>query len=194
MQTLKYAAMVEAMKAIDEPVIIVVGSFVGEVREVGARLAIDAGITPYYPSLSFSPSSAMMERKRKELISKGGKPVMFVDQYPLAVHWERGFKGFSLTDDAEEVAVAEIQAQNAYIRAASNKKERQRRCDEMMAKSLSQINNFFSASKEALIEIEQKAVELEASGNKEQQQAFLEELKEETFMQRVSRRIFGDKK
>ncbi|WP_279051949.1 hypothetical protein [Cedecea davisae] len=45
MQTLKYPAMVDALKAVDEPVIVVVDSFVGELRDVGMKLAADAGIT-----------------------------------------------------------------------------------------------------------------------------------------------------
>ena len=193
MQTLKYASLVDALKAIDEPVIVVVDTFVGGLRDVGKRLAADAGITPYYPRLKFGPSFETMERKRKALISKGGKPVMFIDQYPLAVHWESGFKGFSLTDDVQEAIAAEIQAQNEYVHAAPDKEEFQRRAEEVMAQTMNPINSLISASKEELVEIERKAAELDATGTEEQQQAFLKELKSETFMQRVSRRIFGSK-
>lgn len=55
MQTLKYPAMVDALKAVDEPVIVVVDSFVGELRDVGIKLAADTGISPHYPRLDFGP-------------------------------------------------------------------------------------------------------------------------------------------
>lgn len=190
MQTLKYPAMVDALKAVDEPVIVVVDSFVGELRDVGMKLAADAGITPHFPRLDFGPSQEMMDKRRRQLFSKGGKPVMFIDQYPLAIHWGSGFTCFSLTDTRQEEIHAEIQAQNDYVKSAPDKVEWQRRADEVMAKTMAPLNNFISAQKEELAEIEMQAAELEKNGTSEQQQAFLDDLKqaEGGFMQRVIHR------
>lgn len=149
MHTLKYQAMVDALRAIDEPVIVVVDSFVGELRDVGMKLAADAGITPLYPRLDFSPSREMMDKHRRQLISKGGKSVMLIDQYPLAIHWGSGFTCFSLTDTRQEEIHAEIQAQNDYVKSAPDKVEWQRRAAEVMDKTMAPLNNFISAQKKS---------------------------------------------
>lgn len=94
------------------------------------KLAADAGITPHFPRLDFSPSRGMMDKRRRQLISKGGKPVILIGQYPLAIHLGFGFTCFSLTDTRQEEIHAEIQAQNDYVKSAPYKMEWQRRAGE----------------------------------------------------------------
>ena len=62
-----------------------------------------------------------------------------------------------------------------------------------MAKTMAPLNNFISAQKEELAEIEMQAAKLEKNGTSEQQQAFLDDLKqaEGGFMQRIIHRAFN---
>jgi len=131
------------------------------------KLAADAGITPHYPRPNFGPSNEMMDKRRRKLISKGGKPVMLIDQYPLAIHWGSGFTCFSLPDTRQEEIHVEIQAQNDYVKSAPDKVEWQRRADKVMAITMAPLNNFISAQKEELAEIEMQAAELEKNGTSE---------------------------
>jgi hypothetical protein len=90
-----YADLANELRSATRPAIVVIDSLYFDMPEVAERLKQDAGITPLFLKLAFSLSENARQRQLNILAKMDGKPVIFVDRYPLAVHWESGLGGFS---------------------------------------------------------------------------------------------------
>ena len=106
MKDLMYSELVEALRSSNEPIIVVIDELYQNKKKVAASLAADAGISPVFPRLQFNPSAEKLEMRRESLRKIGGKSVMFINDYPLACHWERGFRGYRLVDAEQLTLVA----------------------------------------------------------------------------------------
>lgn len=82
MKDLTYSELVETLRSSNEPVIVVIDELYQNKKKVAASLAADAGISPVFPRLQFNPSAEKLEMRRESLRKIGGKPVMFINDYP----------------------------------------------------------------------------------------------------------------
>ncbi|HAV1831902.1 TPA: hypothetical protein JG914_004767 [Enterobacter hormaechei subsp. steigerwaltii] len=144
MKDILYADLVNELGSVTRPAIVVLDSLYFDMQEVTERLKQDAGITPLFPKLTFSPPKGARQRQLKTLMNMDGTPVMFVDQYPLACHWESGLVGFQLLSEQKKAIFDRIQAENEWIRSAPIKEERTRRQEESMNCTMSCMGNAMS--------------------------------------------------
>lgn len=195
MKDLTYSELVETLRSSNEPVIVVIDELYQNKKKVAASFAADAGISPVFPRLQFNPSAEKLEMRRESLCKIGGKPVMFINDYPLACHWERGFRGYRLVD-AEQLAIfARIKKENEWIRSAPTKEEQRERADQAMEKATSSFNNTMSSmlkeSQAINDELDEKAARIIAEHDEEGFKALQEEYSKESIFKRLQRRMFG---
>lgn len=116
--------VVDTTSSAARPAIVVLDRPYFDIQEIAERLKKDAGIKPLFPKLSFNPSEGARQRQLNALAKIYGKPVIFVDQYPLACHWESGLVCFQLLNEAKKAIIDQIQAENEWFRSALTKEER----------------------------------------------------------------------
>ena len=195
MKDLTYSELVKTLQSSIEPVIVVIDELYQDKKATAARLATDAGITPVFPRLHFSPSSEKLEMRRASLRRMGGKPVMFITDYPLACHWEHGFKGYRLVDAEQQAIFARIEKENEWIRSAPTKEEQRERADQVMQKAASGLSNAISGmveeSKAISAELDEKAARIIAEQDEEGFKTLQTEYSKENIFTRLQRRMFG---
>ena len=197
MKDVFYADLVDELRNTKQPAIVVLDSLYFDMQEVAERLKQDAGITPVFPKLTFSPSESVRQRRIDSLAKMGGNPVMFIDQYPLAIHWERGFAGFQLLNEEKKAIFDRIQAENEWIRSAPTKEERTRRQNESMNRAMSGMGNAMSnmleESRAINAELDEKAAKIIETQDEAAFESLKEEYSEQNIFKRLQRRIWGNK-
>lgn len=197
MKDVLYADLVNELRSATRPAIVVIDRLYFDMQEIAERLKQDAGITPLFPKLTFSPSESVRRKRLDALDKMDGKPVMFIDQYPLACHWEFGLVGFQLLNEEKKSIFDRIQAENEWIRSAPTKEERTRRQNESMNRAMSGMGNAMSnmleESRAISEELDEKAAKIIETEDEAAFEALKEEYSEQNIFKRLQRRIWGNK-
>ncbi|SMG61890.1 hypothetical protein [Cedecea sp. NFIX57] len=197
MKDVLYADLVNELRSATRPAIVVLDSLYFDMQEIAERLKQDAGITPLFPKLSFSPSEGARQRQLNTLAKMYGKPVIFVDQYPLACHWESGLVGFQLLNEEKKAIIDRIQVENEWIRSAPTKEERTCRQEESMNRAMSGMGNAMSnileESRAISAELDEKAANIIETENEAAFEVLKEEYSPENIFKRLQHRIWGKK-
>ncbi|MCF8581523.1 hypothetical protein L2X67_17060 [Enterobacter ludwigii] len=197
MKDVLYADLVNELRSATRPAIVVIDSLYFDMQKVAECLKQDAGIIPLFPKLTFSPSESARQRQLNTLAKMDGKPVMFVDQYPLAVHWESVLTGFQLLNEEKKAIFDRIQTENEWIRSAPTKEERTRRQDESMNRAMSGMGNAMSnmleESRAISAELDEKAAKIIETHDEAAFEALKKEYSEQNIFKRLQRRIWGNK-
>lgn len=197
MKDVLYADLANELRSATRPAIVVIDSLYFDMLEVAERLKQDAGITPLFLKLAFSLSENARQRQLNILAKMDGKPVIFVDQYPLAVHWESGLAGFQLLNEEKKAILDRIQAENEWIRSAPTKEERTRRQDESMNRAMSGMGNAMSnlleESRAISAERDERVAKVIETEDGAAFKALEEEYSEQNIFRRLQNRIWGKK-
>lgn len=197
MKDVLYADLASELRSATRPAIVVIDSLYFDMTEVAERLKQDAGITPLFLKLAFSLSENARQRQLNILAKMDGKPVIFVDQYPQAVHWESGLAGFQLLNEEKKAILDRIQAENEWIRSAPTKEERTRRQDESMNRAMSGMGNAMSnlleESRAISAERDEKVAKVIETEDGAAFKALEEEYSEQNIFRRLQNRIWGKK-
>lgn len=197
LKDVSYSNLVNELRSATLPAIVVIDSLYFDMQEVAERLKQDAGITPLFPKLTFSPTESARQRQLNILTNMDVKPVMFVDQYPLACHWESGLVGFQLLNEEKKAIFDRIQAENEWIRSAPTKEERTRRQEESRNRAMSGMGNARSSmleeSRAISAELDEKAAKIVETEDEAAFESLREEYSQENIFKRLQHRIRGKK-
>lgn len=193
MKDVTYPELVRELRANQKPVIVVLDSLFHKKKDILAQLALEAGVVPAVVRMGFNPSEKTLDRNFERLSALPGKQVMFTSDYPLAVHWERGFDGYQLVGEAQKEICAKIQKQNDYVRSAPTPEIRLERQQEVMEELsiANPINAMLDENNKIAAELDEKSAKIIA----DQDEAAFEQLKQdystENIFKRLMRRVKG---
>lgn len=164
MKDLNYSQLVAELKASRRPCSVVVDTLYHNKRNTAQRLLADVGITPVYPRLNFGPTDAQITRRQREMEKRDDFPVMFCEEYPLAIHWERAFPCYLLVNDNQQAIFDRIQKENDWVRSAPTKAEQHQRGQQQLDKAFGELGKAMGKmaeeSRQISQELDEKAVRI----------------------------------
>ncbi|WP_435343442.1 hypothetical protein [Enterobacter roggenkampii] len=197
MKDLSYSQLVAELKDSRRPCIVVVDTLYHNKRSIAQRLQADAGITPVYPRLNFGPTDAQITRRQREMEKRGDFPVMFCEEYPLAIHWERAFPCYQLVNDKQQSIFDRIQKENDWVRSAPTKAEQHQRGQQLLDNAFGELGKTMGkmAEESRLIskELDEKAARIIETQDKAGFEQLKQDYSKESITRRFLRRVFGGK-